>query len=66
MGVTGGTGRVTTRLKVSVTVPPLPSSAVTSMLSVPTSAVTGVPLKVRVAASKLYQAGRAPPVNFAL
>ena len=52
---------VTTMSKVSVTVAPLPSSAVTSMLSVPASAPMGVPLKVRVAGSKLNHAGSAPP-----
>ena len=50
-----------TMLKVSLTEPPLPSSAVTSMFSVPTSPLSGVPLKVRVAASKLSQAGSNPP-----
>ena len=41
--------------------PPLPSSAVTWMLRVPTSPLAGVPLKVRVAALKFSQAGKAPP-----
>ncbi len=41
--------------------PPLPSLAVTSMLRVPTSPLTGVPLKVRVKESKLSQVGKAPP-----
>ncbi len=52
---------LTTMSKVSLTLPPLPSLAITSMLSVPTLALPGVPLKVRVAASKLSQAGSAPP-----
>ncbi len=51
----------TTTLNVSVTVPPLPSSAITSMEIVPTSSFAGVPLNVRVAASKLNHAGNAPP-----
>ena len=38
-----------------------PSVAVTFTLSVPTSALTGVPLKVRVAASKASQEGSAAP-----
>ena len=37
----------TTRLKVSVTVPPLPSLAIRSMFTVPTCEPLGVPLKVR-------------------
>ena len=48
-------------MNVSVTVPPLPSLAVTLMLMVPTSPLAGLPLKVRVAALKLNQAGKAPP-----
>ena len=52
---------LTTMSKVSLTLPPLPSLAITSMLNVPASALPGVPLKVRVAVSKLSQAGRAPP-----
>ncbi|MCY1361852.1 hypothetical protein D9M68_257430 [compost metagenome] len=51
----------TTMLKVAETVPPWPSSAITWRLRVPASLSVGVPLKVRVAASKLSQAGRAPP-----
>ena len=51
----------TTRPKVSVTVPPLPSSATTSMLTVPTSPLAGVPEKVRVRGSKLSHAGSGPP-----
>ncbi len=51
----------TVRVKLSVTVPPLPSLAVTSMVIIPTSPSAGVPLKVRVTASKLSQAGNAPP-----
>ena len=52
---------LTTISKVSLTLPPLPSLAVTSMLSVPASALPGVPLKVRVTGSKLSHAGRRPP-----
>ena len=51
----------TTMLKVSETVPPLPSLAVTSIEIVPISEFDGVPLKVRVRGSKLSQAGNAPP-----
>ena len=57
----------TAMLKVLVTEPPLPSSAATSMLTVPTSPLVGVPLKVRVAASKFSQLGSAtPPVRSAV
>ena len=45
--------------KVSLTVPPLPSSAVTFTETVP--AVVGVPEKVRVPAVKLSQSGSALP-----
>ena len=48
---------VTVMVKVSDTVPPLPSLAVTVTLTGPTSPLAGVPLKVRVLASKLSQAG---------
>ncbi len=51
----------TTMSKVSVTVPPLPSLAITSIDTVPTLAFEGVPLKVRVAALKLNQPGSEPP-----
>ena len=50
---------VTTMSKVSEAVPPLPSLVVTFTDSVPTSAAAGVPEKVRVAASKLSQSGKA-------
>ena len=49
----------TTRSKLSLAVAPLPSVAVTVMVTVPTSALAGVPLKVRVAASKFSQPGNA-------
>ena len=41
--------------KLSLMMPPLPSSAVTVTVVVPTSAFNGVPVKVRVAALKLSQ-----------
>ena len=63
--MTYGTGSIrgaaTTTLKVSFTVPPLPSLATTSIVKVPTSPFAGVPPKVRVAGLKLNQAGNAPP-----
>ena len=40
----------------------LPSFAVTVIVSVPTSALVGVPLKVRVAVLKLSQLGSVPVV----
>ena len=46
---------------VSVIVPPLPSLAITSMETAPTKVLVGMPLKVRVAESKLNHAGNAPP-----
>ena len=55
------TPAATVKVNVSVTVPPLPSSAVTSIEIVPILAFRGVPLNVRVAASKLSHAGNAPP-----
>ncbi len=48
-------------VKVSLAVPPLPSLAVTRISRLPTSPLTGVPLKVRAAASKLSQLGKAGP-----
>ena len=51
----------TTISKVSVTVPPLPSLAITSIDTVPTKSLVGVPLNVRVPALKLNHAGNAPP-----
>ena len=51
----------TTMSKVSLTVPPWPSLAVTFTCRVPTSAFSGVPLNLRVVASKLSQLGNAEP-----
>ncbi len=51
----------TTMSKVFATVPPLPSSAITSMDTVPTSPFAGVPLKVLVMESKFNHVGNAPP-----
>ena len=48
---------VTVSTKESLAVALLPSFAVTVIVSAPTSALTGVPLKVRVAALKLSQLG---------
>ncbi len=48
---------VTVSTNESVAVALLPSLAVTVIVSVPTSALAGVPLKVRVAALKLSQLG---------
>ena len=50
--------------KSSVTVPPLPSSAVTLTVTVPVSPDWGVPEKVRVLAVKLSQVGKAVPSAF--
>ena len=50
---------VTVRLNGSLTATPLVSVAVSVMLTTPTSALAGVPLKVRVAALKLSHAGSA-------
>ena len=50
---------VTVMVKVSVAVALLPSVAVTFTSMAPTSPLAGVPLKVRVLASKLIQLGRA-------
>ncbi len=47
--------------KVSDTVPPRPSSAVTLTEIVPTSPLAGVPLNVRVASLNVNHAGNAPP-----
>jgi hypothetical protein len=47
--------------KVSSTLPPCGSVAVTLTSRLPTSSLPGVPAKVRVAASKLSQAGSAEP-----
>ena len=49
----------TTMSKVSLTEPPLPSLAVTSTETVPTSAACGVPEKVRVPAAKASHVGSA-------
>ena len=58
---------VTSSVKVLVTTPRLPSSAVTSMLRVPTWSLSGVPLNVCVLASKLSHVGKAaPPVSWAV
>ena len=56
-GTPGATGKDTTMSKISLTVPPLPSSAVTFTDRVPTSPACGVPEKVRVASSKPSQPG---------
>ena len=48
---------VTTMSKVSLTDPPLPSLAVTFTAIVPTSAVAGVPAKVRVLSVKASHVG---------
>ena len=47
--------------KLSLTLKPAASVAVTLRLTGPTSAFSGVPLKVRVAASKLSHCGNAEP-----
>ena len=47
--------------KVSLTEPPLPSSAVTFTVNVPASAACGVPAKVRVTAVNPSQSGSALP-----
>ena len=47
--------------KVSLTVAPSVSVAVTWMFKLPTSPLPGVPLKVRVAASKVNQVGNGLP-----
>ena len=52
---------LTVSSKVSLTVPPLPSSAVTAILKIPTSSLVGVPLKVAVLALKLSQLGKGEP-----
>ena len=52
---------VTVILKVSATVALLPSVAVTLTARTPTFALSGVPLKVRVSASKESQDGSALP-----
>ena len=54
---------VTVILNVSVTVALPGSVAVTLTAMTPTSPLTGVPLNVRVAASKLSQAGNALPFD---
>ena len=54
-------GGVTAILNVSLAARPPRSVAVALTLSVPTSAAVGVPLKVRVAALKLSQAGSGEP-----
>ena len=51
----------TSSAKVSSPCSPEPSVAITRMASSPTSALVGVPLKVRVVASKLSQPGSAEP-----
>ena len=63
----GGTGGLTsTRMpKRSLTVPPLPSSAVTFTDTTPASAAAGVPEKVRVEPVKLSQPGSALSSNCA-
>ena len=53
----------TVRMKLSVTLALEPSLAVTVMLRAPTSALSGVPEKVRVKALKLSQAGRGLPLS---
>jgi hypothetical protein len=55
-------GVVTTILNVSLAARPPRSVADTLTPSVPTSAAVGVPLKVRVAALKLSQAGSGEPL----
>jgi hypothetical protein len=47
----------TVRTKLSLALAPLPSVAVTVIVALPTSALAGVPVKVRVAASKASQLG---------
>ena len=65
VGAPGAAGAVTTAMsKVSLTVPPLLSSAVTLTDTVPTSAAAGVPEKVRVEAVNVSQAGSAVPSDF--
>ena len=61
---TGVPAALTTMSKLSETVPPLPSLAVTFTVRVPTSPDAGVPLKVRVAGAKVNQVGRALPSPF--
>ena len=51
-------------LNSSLTEPPLPSLAVTFTATVPTSAVAGMPEKVRVVAVKVSQVGSALPSAF--
>ena len=51
----------TARSKLSLTVPPAPSLAVTFTVTVPASAAAGVPEKVREEAVKVSQAGSALP-----
>ena len=60
-GAVSCTGSDTAMSKLSLTVPPLPSLAVTFTVTVPASVVSGVPEKVRVPASKLSQSGSALP-----
>ena len=48
----------------SLTDPPLPSLAVTFRATVPTSAVCGVPEKVRVLAAKVSHVGSVAPSAF--
>jgi len=52
-------GALTSISNTSDTVPPLPSSAVTFTVNVPTSPAWGVPLKVRLPAVKVSQPGNA-------
>ena len=53
---------ITVMRKSSLTVAPEPSVAVTRKSIAPTSAFSGVPLKVRVGALKLSQPGRTAPL----
>ena len=57
----GGSLAATAMSKLSLTVPPLPSSAVTFTDRVPMSAACGVPEKFWVSAAKVSQSGSAVP-----
>ena len=59
-----GTVAATVISKVSLTDPPLPSLAVTFTATVPTSAVAGVPAKVRVLSVKASHVGSSMPSAF--
>ena len=64
VSVGGVVSAATVMSKVSLIDPPLPSLAVTFTDTVPTSAVCGVPEKVRVSAAKDSHVGSVAPPSF--